>query len=198
LPVSIFPIDSKPYGLTYGQWSVKWWQWLLSIPKEHNPAFDLDGSNANINQNYSPVFFLCQTYEKTNVLPHRTVTVPINHSIFIPIINWISIRHHDGKTDQELLGIAKEKMNVVANLQITLNGISIKKELKVYRALSPFFNVELPEDNIIGLSSGVRRAISDGFWLFLEPRYRKLEIASFGSCSSGLTKIGVMYNINFG
>ena len=32
----VFSPDSKPYGMTYGEWSVKWWQWIESIPKEHN------------------------------------------------------------------------------------------------------------------------------------------------------------------
>ena len=38
LPISIFPIESKPYGLSYGDWSVRWWKWLLSIPKSDNPS----------------------------------------------------------------------------------------------------------------------------------------------------------------
>ena len=28
----IFPINSKPFGLTYGEWAARWWQWALSIP----------------------------------------------------------------------------------------------------------------------------------------------------------------------
>src|SRR5262245_13185084 len=113
LPISIIPVDSRPYGFTYGEWSAKWWQWLLSIPMEYNPAFDSSGANSNINQTSLPVFFLCQTYEKANALPDRTVIIPKNYSIFMPIINWISIIHHDGSTDQELLTVAKEKMNEV-------------------------------------------------------------------------------------
>jgi hypothetical protein len=23
----VFATDSKPYGLTYGEWTAKWWQW---------------------------------------------------------------------------------------------------------------------------------------------------------------------------
>ena len=64
LPISIFPIHSKPFGYTYGEWSAMWWQWLLSIPKSKNPALDSTGANAHINQNYPNVFFLCQTYQE--------------------------------------------------------------------------------------------------------------------------------------
>ncbi|MDQ6865384.1 MAG: hypothetical protein M3044_16350, partial [Thermoproteota archaeon] len=28
----IFPVDSKPYGISYPDWTVKWWQWADSIP----------------------------------------------------------------------------------------------------------------------------------------------------------------------
>jgi len=28
----VFPINSAPYGKTYGEWSAKWWQWDLSCP----------------------------------------------------------------------------------------------------------------------------------------------------------------------
>ena len=28
----------QPYGLTYGQWTVLWWKWAMSIPKARNPG----------------------------------------------------------------------------------------------------------------------------------------------------------------
>ena len=36
LPINVFPINSKPYGLTYDEWTAKWWQWGYSIPKNIN------------------------------------------------------------------------------------------------------------------------------------------------------------------
>jgi hypothetical protein len=196
-PIAIFPIVSKPYGYTYGEWSARWWQWLLSIPKSKNPAFDSTGANANIDQNYRNVFFLCQTYESAPTVPNRTVTVPSGKSIFMPIINWVSILHIDGETDQELIDNAIKKMDVLANLKIAINGFIIKKGLEVYRAQSPIFEIMLPEDNIVGSPSGPARAVSDGYWLFLEPLDSNTSITSFGSCSSGATKIGVSYNLSF-
>ncbi|MGH9953683.1 MAG: hypothetical protein ACRD5J_18865 [Nitrososphaeraceae archaeon] len=195
---SLLPIDSKPFGLTFGEWSARWWQWLLSIPKSNNPAFDSVGSNANINQDYKPVFFLCQTYEGLNIIPNRTVTIPAGYNlIFIPIINWISILHHDGETDEDLLAIAKERMDVVSNLKFSINQLTTEDGLENFRVVSPFFEVVLPEDNIIGLPSGVRRAISDGYWIFVEPKVREeLVLTTFGSCSAGVTRIGVIYKIN--
>jgi hypothetical protein len=39
----VFSTDSKPYGLTYGEWTAKWWQWAYSIPKNVNPSYDDSG-----------------------------------------------------------------------------------------------------------------------------------------------------------
>ena len=56
-----FSIDSKPYGVSYLQWAAKWWQWLLSIPSDTNPAADKTGINCGINQK-GPVWFLAGTF----------------------------------------------------------------------------------------------------------------------------------------
>jgi hypothetical protein len=169
---------------------------LLAIPKDHSPAIDSEGSNALINQDYLPVFFLCQTYEGIAIFPSRTIAIPENSFIFMPIINWISILHHDGTNYEELLAVAKERMDVVKNLQITIDETTIKEGLDRYRAISPFFDVALPKDNIVGLPQGVRRAVSDGYWIFLEPKSKLVDITTLSSCSSGATKIGVSYSIS--
>ena len=173
-----------------------WWKWLLSIPKDHNPLLDLKGSDAYINQTRSSVFFLCQTFESQEVMPIRAVTIPTNCIILLPIINWVSILDIDGETDEELLNVANERMNLVRNLEITINGIRYDRGLEQYRVLSPFFYVKLPENNLLGLPSGTKRAVSDGYWVLLDPNCKQLEITSGGSCSSGQTKIRVGYSVS--
>lgn len=158
---------------------------------------DSTGANANNNQNSPFVFFLCQTYEGVNSVPDRSVEVPRGRAIFMPIINWISVLHNDGESDEELLDTARKRMDVVANLEITVNQVTIKEGLEKYRAQSPFFEFELYEDNnILGLPSGPKRAVSDGYWLFIEQPKFNVRLTTFGSCSSGATKIGVHYNIS--
>jgi hypothetical protein len=170
---------------------------LLSIPKSTNPAFDHTGASANIEQNYPEVFFLCQTYEEgTPPIPTRTVAVPAGRLIFMPIINWISLLHHDGETEQELIEVAAKQMDVVADLQVTVNGIRLKNRLEEYRVQSQCFDVMLPEDNILSSAPGPTRAVSDGYWLFFKLREGDISLSSFGSCSSGINKIGVRYNLS--
>ena len=38
--IGVFSSDSNLYGLTYGEWTAKWWQWAYSVPKDVNPSFD--------------------------------------------------------------------------------------------------------------------------------------------------------------
>ncbi len=194
--INILPIDSKPFGLSYSDWIIKWWQWISSIPKDKSPAFDWNGDNVNENQNDPRVLFLCQTYESVESTPFRRNIITKGRSIFMPIINWISIMYQDGSNDKELLEIARNKMDVVGPLEITINGITINKGLEKYRILSPFFEIDLPENNIFGTSRGKRRCISDGYWIFLAPIYENLQLYSFSSCSSGVTKIKANYKLD--
>jgi hypothetical protein len=36
----VIPPQSKAHGMTYGEWSAKWWQWAYSLPVDQNPFFD--------------------------------------------------------------------------------------------------------------------------------------------------------------
>ena len=110
LPISIFPIESKPYGLSYGDWSEDGGNGCCLIPKSDNPALDNTGNKATLNQHDPNVFFLCQTIDTTKsasrMIPRRKVTVRSGTSILMPIINWISVWHEDGETDENLSSVA--------------------------------------------------------------------------------------------
>ena len=196
--ISLFPIESRPYGLSYGEWSARWWQWLLSVPRSESPAVDASGDNASVNQVDPNVFFLCQTVESIQegrAARDRTIFMRAGKSVFMPIINWISILNVDGQTDEELASVAKKRMDVVSELEVTIDGVSIKEGLERYRTRSPFFDMIVPEDNIFQLSSGLRRFVADGYWIFLEPIENDIKLTTYGSCSSGVNKFGMNYHI---
>ena len=196
--ISLFPIESRPYGLTYGEWSARWWQWLLSVPKSRSPAVDASGDNANVNQNDPNVFFLCQSVESIQEgrpAQDRTVFVRAGRSVFMPIINWVSIMNVDGQTDEELASVATKRMDVVSELEVIIDGVTIEEGLKRYRTRSPFFDMMVPEDNIFQLPSGFRRLVADGYWIFLKPIEKEIKLTTYGSCSSGVNKFGINYHI---
>jgi hypothetical protein len=192
----ILPRQSRPFGRAFEQWTAKWWQWVLNIPAHKNPMLDQSGQNASLNQGSADVFFLCQTYEQTSSIPTRVIEIPIGKLIFMPVINWLSLSGSDGFSDEELLSIAKKRIDMVVNLEASINGERIHG-LEKFRVRSPFFEVDLPEGNVIGLPPGNRRGVSEGYWIFIVSECKKVNLKSFGSCSSGATKIGVNYNISF-
>src|SRR5690242_9554247 len=59
--IGVFPLESKPYGLTLKDWTARWWQWDTSIPKDHNPGGDPTGRYCDQKQ-AGPVGFLTGTF----------------------------------------------------------------------------------------------------------------------------------------
>lgn len=191
----IFSRHEKVYGLTFQQWCLKWWLWLLGIPKSNNPASDMTGGNAKINQDDSHVFYLCQTLESNHIIPIRTVTIPKGRSIFMPVINWISTVPDDGTNDEELIVKAKRKLGNIGDLKIKIDGIDINLNEEDCRVTSGPFDVILSENNILNLNPGPTRVYSDGYWIMTRPINFPISVETHGSCSSGSTRIGVYYDL---
>ncbi|MCA1706817.1 MAG: hypothetical protein LC808_27575 [Actinobacteria bacterium] len=84
----VLPPRSRPFGLTYAQWSEKWWQWALSIPEEQNPMLDPTGANCGIGQS-GRVWFLAGTFGGGPAT--RVCTVPVGKALFFPIVNAVFI-----------------------------------------------------------------------------------------------------------
>lgn len=193
----LYSTESDPYGISYAEWTAKWWQWALSIPVENNPVNDPTGKNGGVNQR-GPVWFLAGTL---GGVVDRHCSVPVGKAILFPILN------HGGtladsqniKSEEELLSFAKTEMDIINlnNLEATVDNVRLKfRELKKYRVTSPIFEVVLPERNLFGGIPGPTRGASEGYWLFLGPLPKgEHRIHSFGSCLSGRIIIGVNYDI---
>ena len=139
----------------------------LGIPRSINPAMDQTGENASLNQPTSKVFFLCQTIEGRQGIPNRSICVPIGTMLLMPVINWLSIWGEDGETDKELSLVAKKKMDVVSNLQFSMNDCLLPIELEMSRITSNFFCAYFHPDNVFGIGRPYfRPALSDGYGYF--------------------------------
>lgn len=184
--------DSKKMIQKYLEWSMGWWKWLLSIPISNNPAYDPIGYKTGINQNNSEVFYLCQTIESSKPFPKRSITVPRDKFIFLPIINWLSYQEQ-GQSLSSLKSVANERMDEIGFLQLSLNNSILNIDFQDFRVQTPFFEIDLPNENILNIKSGKTKMISDGYWVCLKPLRNDLDMESFGSCSNGITEIGVNY-----
>jgi hypothetical protein len=54
-------------------------------------------------------------------------------------------------------------------IQVLLDGVDLKYDMKQSRVMSDFFNITLPENNIFSSPAGTFRSIVDGYFLFLKP-----------------------------
>jgi hypothetical protein len=164
--IAVFPPDSKPYNLTYSEWTAKWVQWEYSIPQEANPAVDDTGENC-ANSQSGPVWFLAGTFGGAVT---RECTIPSDKGILTPIILGLcdSATEPTLDTEEELRSCAKADQDLVIGKEITVDGVNIGN-LDSYRFQSPLFNLTFPENNIAGVPPQTAKAVSDGFWVLLEP-----------------------------
>lgn len=193
--VEYFSPDSRPYGLTYGQWTVKWWQWLASIPADKSPAADETGIHAAVGQTDPSVWFLAGTFGGKSA--DRKCVIPAGMSVLFPIINYEinPFERPDLKTDPDLIRHVVEDEDDVLNLMCMIDSQTVP----VYRIPSDpvMFTITIHEDNPFNISGGTTtRATSDGYWVFLkclQPGEHSLYFA--GSCSSGIRNVRARYGL---
>jgi hypothetical protein len=163
---ALFPPDSKQYGLTYAEWTAKWWQWIFSVPQQDNPLTDSTGKNCAQKQSGS-VWFLAGT---TGGKAERTCVIPSGSAILAPIMNaeCSFLEFPSVKTLPDLITCAKADNDRTINLKAVVDGQQLKN-LENYRMLSPLFKITIPPDNVLGAPAGNTQMISDGWWIFLKP-----------------------------
>jgi hypothetical protein len=158
-----FPPDSQPYQRTYADWTAEWWKWFLSTPTGANPINDPSGERCAIGQQ-GPVWFLVGSGGGKTV---RECTIPAGRAILIPAINVECSYAEDQslRTDNDLRVCATSDQDLVTETAATLNGSA----LQVHRVQSQVFNFTFPVDNIYGVPAGPTKAVSEGFWVFIQP-----------------------------
>lgn len=165
-PIELFQPDSQPLGLSYADWTARWWQWAYSVPRDVNPSYDDTGKYCSEGQS-GPVWFLTGTYKHA---VDRYCTIPAGKAILFTILNseCSYAEFPNLKTEEELRECAKRMQDSVVRLETRVNGVAVSG-LENYRIQSPLFNFTLPENNILGLPPQTTQAVSDGNWVFLKP-----------------------------
>jgi hypothetical protein len=188
--------ESRPYGLSYGNWTVKWWRWTLSTPKYTNPVIDDSGKFASENQPIKDVWYLAGKVASEEVrYPERCCKIPCSRSILIPVINCeVSfLECNEATSEASLLHRVKTDTNTIIMKQCIVDG----KPVPVQRVKSdpPIFQVQISEDNIYNVKKGgITTAAADGYWVFLKPLPTGEHQISFqGSCENGRLKSGGNY-----
>jgi hypothetical protein len=195
----VLDIGATLGGLTYGQWSEKWWQRAFSLPDNFTDCTE--------NQPTGPVWFLDGT---TGGSATRSCTVPAGKNIMFPLFNAeqsvlegnsktsgnlpgssCPLRDINGKlikgTDYDALhrcaqAIAQHALDPNATLEADIDGTMLQQPTH-YRAATPsplFPFTAVPGDPFAGVicaalnkcpltSSVTSSAAADGFWIILDP-----------------------------
>jgi hypothetical protein len=175
--------DASVAGRSQAEWSVAWWQWLLSFPESQNPNLDTTGAFSFLGDQ-GPVFFLAGNFG-SNTSVTRSATVRSNQFLFIPLTNvvsWEQISAYGGseaglrRDAAETIGIGPDGSAPGNTLFARLNGVDLAlppptTSLFNFRQMSPpgLFDVTLPPGAVLGLPAGTFPSVSDGWWLMLGP-----------------------------
>ena len=180
----VAPVQSRPYGATYGEWSARWWQWALSLPIDRHPLYDTADCSAG---QTGRVWFLGgaftahETSQGLVANRQRTCTIPAGTALFIPIINTeasaIEYEEASDKTEAALRAAAKAGQDLadVATMSITIDGQPVQN-LGAYRVVSPAYTIgPLPENNILQAfdvdapAGSTSLSVADGVYVLVRP-----------------------------
>ena len=196
--VGVIPPDSSVVGMTYGDWSAAWWQYIVSIPAATNPLTDPSGCGPQ--QTSGPVLFFAGSWVGPVT---RTCNVPAGKPIVLPIINVecssLEPAPFHGDNEAELRSCAAIFGDAIdaKSLAATIDGKKVK-DLESFRTQSPVFGLTLPAENILGVTPGVGFSVSDGYWLLLRPPFpgqHKIHVE--GACKSGSACDGFTQDVTY-
>lgn len=185
--LTVYEPSSKPYGLSYGEWTARWWQWLLPIPSQNNPANDQTGINCAQKQD-GPVWFLAGAVSGK---AERSCVIKSGKGILFPLLNseCSYAEYPKFKSEQELRACAVSQQDQVGYLEVTIDGTSIQN-LQKYRIQSPLFNLAVPSNNGFGIPPGPSQAVGDGNYVFLGPLSPGVHNIHFKATSVDFTATG--------
>jgi hypothetical protein len=159
--------DSDVEGLTYGEWSAKWWQYVLSVPGEENPLNGAIGANCIFQRSGNVALIAVDPLVGEPI----ACEVPSGMTLFLDILSAECSTLEEppfyGGNEGELRACAMGF--TFTDLQATIDGVDVE-DLDQYVHLSPLFDFTIPEDNILwvdGPASG--SSISNGAHLMLAP-----------------------------
>lgn len=199
----VFPANAHPYGQSYGEWGLAWWEWAFSFDCATNPITDPDGSLQGQGQS-GPVYFLAGTGGTPAV---RSVTIPAGKAVFFPLICIINDYPCPDETFQPAPGQTLEEFLVeganafigsTTSLSATLDGVALTN-LTDYRGSTGLVsftgNADL-SNCLDGCITGTPQdAVSDGYWLMLKPLSPGQHTLHFNAASSYGFSLDVTYTI---
>lgn len=189
----VIPPTANPYGMSYGDWSAAWWEWVIQYPAAVNPILDPDGTCGSQGQS-GPVWFLAGNGGGS---VERALLVPAGKALFFPLVNGSSWAPDDLAfaaefaetagldsglmTDEELIYFLLDALlahdpfddSPIVTMSCAVDGQDLG-DLEGYRVQSEPFEPEAadgptPYPYFDWVTQPQDFFISDGYWIMLAP-----------------------------
>ncbi len=167
---TVYPPTAHPYGHTYPQWAVRFFQWVVATPASQVTPDESSGAYCDVGQS-GPVWYLIGN-ENKSATSSRMCTVPASKALFVSATGILecSTAEGSGTTFAALRSCVTGYMNMVTKLDVTVDGVHISHILTRYRFTTPLFTVNYPADNVWQLPGpGTTKSVAQGVWVILAP-----------------------------
>jgi hypothetical protein len=172
----VFPLDSKPFGVLYETWVIKFWQWLISIPADRSPVTDQTGERCGEGQVGTLVFNLAFSDIGG---AERRCTIQAGKSILVPInVVLCTDAEFPGASEADLDTLAERDESSDPFVFLSVDGAPFEqlqstrhkeklKDIREFRVRTRAFDVIYPANSPFG-PPGTARAVADGYYAIIE------------------------------
>jgi hypothetical protein len=196
--VIVLPQYCPALDQSYRAMCSEWCRWVISIPKQESPTIYETNLMRMQASSVNKTVFLCQAFDfqYLNTGIDRCITIPPGWSIFMPVINWVSVLEKEEKGNEKYFRrLAEERMDEAANLNVKVNGIPIPLCFNNFRVKSISDKIVLPKHNLFDMEPTETSYVADGFWIFFRPLTSDLTLETYASCQSGIIQISSKYRM---
>jgi hypothetical protein len=178
--------NSNEFGNTYGEWSARWWQWLVSIPAATNPNITSGKVDCTLGQS-GQVWFLGGSFEDKRSFT-RSCTIDRGRDLLVTPLTTIfgelgptpesdCPTGPDDCNPTQLRLFAADGQDDPQLLEVKVDNAQVKN-VDQYRVTSPVFSAFFPEkailpDSIVPGGTVPKGShgplISDGYFVLLKP-----------------------------
>lgn len=170
----VFPADSRPYGMSYAEWSAEWWEFTLRVPNFDPVA---EGHAPNCRPSDDPrVWFLVGIFNPDASRAIECV-LPAGAALFLPVLNVgcssVEAPPFFAPTAETQRACATALFANTTDIRAAIDGRPIADPL-AFRVVSPQFAIApLPADNRLGVTAGLSgTGVADGVYLMVRPLRR--------------------------
>jgi hypothetical protein len=185
-PEVVIPPSALPYGLSYEEWSAKWWQWSFGLSTNH---MEVVGNPGICSGPASSVRFLGGAYGFGTNIVTRHVTIAPGTPLFFSVLSFgadntaCPITDFTSYTAEQLTAEAVGGWAAVDSTTCTIDGVSVdgmeEPTNSIYNVVAPAFSYTTAEKhNSLGIIEGeycipggmtIYPAVADGVYLMLGP-----------------------------